>query len=143
MTMRALGLAAVFVAATFSGALAMSSSDKVSLDEIEQLLAEKDFKAASDKAQMFVQAEPWEADGHNLLGYSLRQQKRYDEAQVAYVRALKLDPNHLGAREYLGELFVQTGNLAMAKAQLSEIEALCGTSCTEYEALSKSIASAE
>ena len=43
-----------------------------------------------------------------------------------YAYALRLNPNHLGALEYQGELFVQTDRIAKAKANLAKLQGLCG-----------------
>ena len=57
-----------------------------------------------------------------------------------YLKALKINPKHKGAHEYLGELYVETGQLAKAREMLADLEKLCGnTSCEEYEDLEKAI----
>ena len=53
------------------------------------------------------------------------------------------DPRHLGANEYLGELYAETGKLDLAKERLAVLEAACGKSCEEREDLAKAIAAAE
>jgi hypothetical protein len=57
----------------------------------------------------------------------------------AYTRALTLDPQHTGALEYQGVLFVILGDLDKANSNLDKIEAICGTSCEEYEELAEAI----
>ncbi len=57
----------------------------------------------------------------------------------AYERALKLDPQHAGALEYQGELFVILGEPDKARANLVLIEAICGTGCEEYVDLAEAI----
>ena len=58
-----------------------------------------------------------------------------------YLKALKLQPGHKGAHEYLGELYVLVGQMAKAKAMLAQLEKLCGNkTCEEYEDLAKFIA---
>ena len=56
-----------------------------------------------------------------------------------YRAALKIDPNHLGANEYLGELYLKLKQPAKAKAQLAKLEKICGTDCAEYKTLSRNI----
>jgi Flp pilus assembly protein TadD len=85
--------------------------------------------------QPFVQAQPDDADAHNLLGYSLRKLQRHAESEAAYGRALALDPGHLGAHEYLGELMIILGRRDRALHHLRELERLCGTGCEEYQEL--------
>jgi Flp pilus assembly protein TadD len=82
------------------------------------------------------------ADVYNLLGFSLRKSGDMDNALDYYLKALKLNPRHKGAHEYLGELYVETGNLTKAKEHLQILADLCGnTTCEEYEDLEKAIAS--
>jgi hypothetical protein len=54
--------------------------------------------------------------------------------------ALKIDPNHLGANEYLGELYLKLKQPAKANAQLAKLEQICGTNCAEYKDLAQDIA---
>ncbi len=61
-------------------------------------------------------------------------------ALTYYTKALALDPDHKGAREYLGELYVETGQLDKAKEQLVVLTRLCPTGCEELEDLQKAIA---
>jgi cytochrome c-type biogenesis protein CcmH/NrfG len=90
--------------------------------------------------EKFVKANPNNADGFNLLGYSLRNNKRYPEAILNYKEALRIDPNHRGAHEYLGQAYVQTKQLDKAKELLASLEKICGTQCEEYIDLKKAIA---
>ena len=63
------------------------------------------------------------------------------EAETWYLKALRIQPNHLGANEYLGELYVMTGQMSKAKARLAAIAKICGnTSCEEYGDLYRAIA---
>jgi tetratricopeptide (TPR) repeat protein len=89
--------------------------------------------------EKFVKANPNNADGFNLLGFSLRNSKRYPEAIFNYKEALRIDPAHRGAHEYLGQTYVQTKQLDKAKELLASLEKICGTQCEEYVDLKKSI----
>jgi len=77
------------------------------------------------------------ADIQNYLGYTHRKLGRYEEAKVYYKRALKLNPNHLGAYEYLGELYIETGDMKNARRQLANLDKLCGFGCAEREELAR------
>lgn len=88
-----------------------------------------------------VEAEPGNADAWNLLGYSSRKLGRLDAAAKYYQAALRIDPNHRGALEYQGELFIQTGAFDKAKANLQKLDALCG-SCGEAADLRAALAAA-
>jgi tetratricopeptide (TPR) repeat protein len=80
------------------------------------------------------------ADAYNLLGYSERQQGHLDAAFGHYEAALRLDPRHRGAHEYVGEAYLMVGNLAKAEEHLKALDKLCTFSCEEYRDLKKSIA---
>ena len=92
--------------------------------------------------QPYARAQPDDADAHNLLGYSLRKLQRYAESEAAYGRALALDPGHLGAHEYLGELMLILGRRDRALHHLQVLERLCGTGCEEYQELRRAIEAA-
>ena len=72
----------------------------------------------------------------NYLGYTLRKKGDFDKAEIYYLRGLELDPGHLGKNEYLGELYVQTNRMDLAKERLSLLK---GCNCEEYEELKELI----
>ncbi len=111
-----------------------------SLNDARALIRAQKWKSAVTMLKQIVRADPRSAEANNLLGYSLRKSGDYKNAQGFYLKALKLNPRHKGANEYLGELYVEIGQLAKARTQLSTLEKLCGnTSCKEYQALAKFI----
>ncbi len=75
------------------------------------------------------------ADVYNLLAFSLRKSGDYEKARSYYGKALDLDPNHRGALEYSGELFLKTGERDKARSNLRRLEALCPKGCEELEDL--------
>ena len=79
----------------------------------------------------------------NYIGYSTRKLGDVDGGIRFYKRALSLDPNYNVAREYLGEGYLQKGDLGSAKQQLAEIAKRCGVSCEEYKDLAEEIAKYE
>ena len=81
------------------------------------------------------------ADIYNLLGFSYRKQKKpdLDKAFDAYKVALEANPKHLGAHEYLGELYITLGNMNKANEMLLKLETLAGTNSMEYRKLKKAI----
>ncbi len=83
------------------------------------------------------------ADVHNLLGFSLRKTGDYKQAAVHYARALQLDPNHLSALEYQGEMFIETNQMEKARANLARLKKLCPKGCEELADLEEDIAKAE
>ena len=117
------------VAKTLSGELAT----------IRALIAKKDFTAALAALKIADKDFPNNADINNLLGYSARNLKQYKPAATYYTKALKIDPKHLGALEYQGELFMLTKKTANAKKNLAKLKSLCGVNCEEYVDLKKAI----
>lgn len=75
----------------------------------------------------------------NYLGYSHRMQGRIEVGLGYYEEALRVNPDFTLAREYMGEAYLQKGDVAAARAQLSEIGKRCGTGCEEYAELKKRI----
>ena len=106
---------------------------------IRALIAKKDFTAALAALKIADKDFPNNADINNLLGYSARNLKQYKPAATYYTKALKIDPKHLGALEYQGELFMLTKKTADAKKNLAKLKSLCGVNCEEYLDLKKAI----
>ena len=78
---------------------------------------------------------------HNWLGYSWRKSGNLDRAFRHYNTALRLDPNHRGANEYIGEAYLLKKDVANAEKHLKALERICsGRACEEYQDLEKSIA---
>ncbi len=87
-------------------------------------------------AQSLIGPHP---DVLNYLGYAHRKLGRFDAAKSFYAQALAIDPDHLGANEYLGELYVESGDLAAARRYLSTLDRLCAFGCAEREDLARLI----
>ena len=87
-----------------------------------------------------LQDKPHNADILNYLGYTERMVGNYQISLDAYQRALHEDPDHKGAHEYLGELYLDMRDLPSANAQLAELVRLCPDSCIERDTLTKAIA---
>jgi Flp pilus assembly protein TadD len=88
-------------------------------------------------------AEPTNADAQNLLGYAYRNQRKFDLAFKHYSEALRLNPQHRGAHEYIGEAYVLIGDKAKAQQHLAALDRICGKGCEEYQDLAKAIAQAQ
>ena len=82
------------------------------------------------------------ADVYNLMGFSLRKTGDKQGAQTFYNKALDFDPNHKGALEYQGELYVETGQIEKAKANAEQLKKLCPAGCEELADLEEAIAKA-
>lgn len=101
-------------------------------------IAQKDWPGAITTLNAYTRANPQDADGYNLLGYSYRQLQRYNESLDAYQRALTLDPKHRGAHEYIGEAYIALGRLDKAKEHLDALDKICFLPCEEYRDLKRS-----
>jgi Tfp pilus assembly protein PilF len=106
-------------------------------------VAANDWQTAIMLFQKAVLQEPNNPDGFNLLAYSYRKQAKPDmeKAFENYRMALKLDPKHRGAHEYIGEAYLMDRKPDEARKHLAILETLCGNkTCEEYEDLAKAIA---
>ena len=118
---------------------AAAKSVNTELAKVTTLLNAKNFKQALADLKIIDSEFKNNADVNNLLGYSSRKLKQYKPAATYYEKALKINPNHLGALEYQGELFVLTNKVSAAKRNLAKLEKLCGIKCGEYLDLKKAI----
>lgn len=75
----------------------------------------------------------------NYLGYSHRKAGRVVVGLGYYQEALRQDPDYTLVREYMGEAYLQQGDLSAAREQLAEIAKRCGKGCREYALLSEQI----
>lgn len=78
----------------------------------------------------------------NYMGFVSRKLGRLDDSLSYYTAALRIDPNHLGATEYLGELYVQMGQFDRAERQLARLDDLCAYGCEQREELARWIEAA-
>lgn len=116
--------------------------DAPDLTEVRAKIKAKDFKSALVDLTAIIDKNVQHADVYNLLGFSLRKTGDYPRALTFYLKALDFDPEHKGAHEYLGELYVETNRLPKAKEHLAILERLCPQGCEEREDLEKAIAAA-
>ena len=72
-----------------------------------------------------AKTSPDNPDVYNLLGFSHRKLDKVEEAFKYYNRALKLNPRHQGANEYIGELYLRTKNLNKAEEHLEVLDDVC------------------
>lgn len=80
------------------------------------------------------------ADLENLLGYAYRNVGRFDDAFRHYQKALRLNPRHRGAHEYIGEAYLLVNDLPKAEEHLAALKQICLVACEESEDLEKAIA---
>jgi tetratricopeptide (TPR) repeat protein len=134
-------LAAVATVARASGGGGGPPPGAKSADVVkaEKLIQEKKWDEAIQLLQRASEQDSKNADIYNWLGYAERNRGNTDAAFGYYDKALKLDPGHRGAHEYVGEAYLMVGKPDKAKEHLAALEKLCGTHCEEYEDLKKDI----
>jgi tetratricopeptide (TPR) repeat protein len=108
-------------------------------------IAAGDYASAQLALKVALASDPGNADLHNLYAYSLRKGANPDMQLVFmhYNEALRLDPKHRGAQEYIGEAYLMVDNLDKAKEHLAALDKLCFFGCAEYNELKKAIAAYE
>lgn len=115
------------------------------IEKTRGAIAGQDWKQAQEIVREGLAKNPANADYHNLFAYSIRMgaNPQMDLVFRHYNEALRLDGNHRGAHEYLGEAYLMTGNLAKAKDHLKVLDRLCVLPCKEYTMLKKAVAEYE
>lgn len=98
-----------------------------------------DYQRALPLLHQVVQAEPRNADAWNYIGFSERHLGHFDQSMAAYQKALAISPNHRGANEYLGELYLKLGDLEKARQHLARLQGVCPAGCSEYDDLKKAV----
>jgi len=111
------------------------------LDAGRAAIARQDWAAAQALLREAVERNPQSADAHNLYAYSMRKgpNPAMDLVFRHYNEALRLDPRHLGAHEYIGEAYLMLGNVAKAKEHLAQLGQICASRCAEYAMLKHAV----
>ena len=136
----------VIVLAAGTGGDESSSKKKTNYDKaVSNIKTAKNFEKKGkvekanrkyEKALKFLiqsnKDKPNKADTLNYLGFTNRKLGDYVNGEKYYLEGLALEPNHIGINEYLGELYVATNRLELAKGRLKILE---NCSCEEYEEL--------
>jgi tetratricopeptide (TPR) repeat protein len=117
----------------------IESSDAPDLTSVQQKINAKDYAGALEELRGIAETTQ-QADVYNLMGFTLRKTGDYKTSLTYYTKALELQPDHKAAREYLGELYVETGDMAKANEQLATLAKLCPSGCEELDDLKKAIA---
>ena len=133
---------AAFAADTSSS---MQSPKDPAMERYQAAAQQNDWKSAAAAMQGALQGSPNNADYHNLYAYSLRKSgtSQMDLVFKHYNEALRLDPKHRGAHEYIGEAYLMVGNVAKAKEHLGQLDKLCFFGCNEFNELKQSISTFE
>ena len=80
--------------------------------------------------------KPNKADTLNYLGFTTRKLGDYENGEKYYLQGLEVEPGHIGINEYLGELYVATNRMDLAKERLQILESC---NCEEYAQLKQII----
>lgn len=97
-----------------------------------------DYQGALPRLMLLEKETPNDPDVLNLIGFSLRKTGHPDQALDYYNRALQVQPDHLGANEYLGELYLELKQPAKAQERLAVLQQACGA-CAAYQELKEKI----
>jgi tetratricopeptide (TPR) repeat protein len=119
-------------------------SDPV-LQQVAAATSRKDFVTAAAILKEAVARNPGNAEYHNLYAYSIRKGPNPDMDLVfrEYDEALRLDPDNRDAHEYVGEAYLQIGDLPRAKEQLAALDKLCLLPCKQYSQLKDAVSQYE
>ena len=113
------------------GALLIKQGKKLEKkDKIEK--AKKKYLRAIKYLEQSNQVEPGKPNTLNYLGFALRKTGNFEDAEKFYLEGLKIEPEHVGINEYLGELYISTNRLDKAKERLKILETC---NCEEYSEL--------
>jgi Flp pilus assembly protein TadD len=117
-----------------------TKSDPVWLTDARASIKSNNYEQALKQLQSANEVNS--ADWNNLMGYSLRKKQSPDlvSSEKYYQAALKIDPSHLSALEYYGELLLMKKDLPGAEAILVRLDKACRFGCEEYSDLKASIA---
>ena len=103
-------------------------------DKVEKAL--KLYSKAYDKLLKAYDKDKENPDILNYLGFTLRKAGNFEEAEKFYLAGLEIKPDHKGINEYLGELYIKTNRIELAKERL---EVLKGCKCEEFDELKELI----
>ena len=98
--------------------------------------ANKRYEKALEYLMKSNEKNPNQPDTLNYLGFTLRKLGNYEQAEKYYLQGLSIKPDHHGINEYLGELYVKTNRIDLAKERLEVLE---GCNCEEYNELKEVI----
>jgi tetratricopeptide (TPR) repeat protein len=106
--------------------------------QAQTAITQQDFQGAVSHLNNVLVSQPNNPDVLNLMGFSKRKMGDQTAAMEYYDKALSLQPNHIGANEYLGELYLELKLPAKAQERLDVLQQACGN-CEEYGELKEKI----
>ena len=101
-------------------------------------ITQQDYQTAVTHLNNVLVAQPNNPDVLNLMGFSKRKMGDQTGAMEYYDKALALQPSHIGANEYLGELYLEMKLPAKGQERLDALQQICGN-CEEYTELKEKI----
>ena len=104
--------------------------------KVNQKKPKRDIKKPKKLLLKSNKKKPLQADTLNYLGFTTRKLGDYENGEKYYLLGLEIDPNHKGINEYLGELYVATNRMDLAKERLKVLETC---NCEEYNELKEII----
>jgi tetratricopeptide (TPR) repeat protein len=115
------------------------------LEEARSAIASRNWTRATSVLRDALAKDAGNPDYHNLYAYSVRMapSPAMDVVFKHYNEALRLDPKHRGAHEYIGEAYLMIGNPGKARDHLKALDGMCFFGCEEYVKLKKAIAEYE
>jgi tetratricopeptide (TPR) repeat protein len=113
----------------------INSGKKLELKGKEELALKK-YNSAYKKLLDAHKVESRNPDILNYLGFTSRKAGKYDQAEKYYLQGLEIKPAHNGINEYLGELYVKTQRIDLAKERLAVLK---NCNCEEYKELEEVI----
>ena len=138
-----LALAAVGVPAAWSDPTEETSTGAAAGSDYalgKKAVEARDWLRAVQYLSRAVVQDDRKPDLENLLGYAYRNLGRLDDAFRHYEAALRLNPRHRGAHEYIGEAYLMVNDPAKAEEHLAALKQICLIACEESEDLEQAIA---
>ena len=121
-----------------AGSYGTSQNISLNMESAQNFIEKKNFAAALKELQIESQINSSNADVWNLIGFVSRKLEKYVVSEKAYKRALEIDPNHKGALEYMGELYLTLSKAKEAEDLLEKLKELCPSGCAELTNLTES-----
>tara|TARA_B100000579_G_C22481783_1_gene688274 strand:+ start:181 stop:648 length:468 start_codon:yes stop_codon:yes gene_type:complete len=129
-----------------SSPVVIDNSNEIELlyERAKKYIDESNYKKSLKVLKSLTKREDllgFRADIYNLLGFSYRKlsNPELEKSFAAYMMAIEINPKHIGAHEYLGELYLMMNNKDKAFEMLVKLETIAGTSSKEYLDLKKAI----
>ena len=98
--------------------------------------AQKKYAKAQKLLLKSNKKKPLQADTLNYLGFTTRKLGDYEKGEEFYLQGLQIEPDHNGINEYLGELYMATNRMDLAKERLNVLKSC---NCKEYNQLKEII----